>query len=115
MRDEPMETIQIQVSADLAELLRPHYDELPLILEWGLRCLEEAEPWCTTVPAEAPQREKVFTALHSTGILVQMDPVIAARYRSLADRPRRTPIHVPGKPLSEMIVEERDRRGTNSR
>jgi hypothetical protein len=99
------EIIQIPVSPELAQRLRPYQSELPRILEWGLRHVEvetEAEP--------APTRSDVLAALRSTGILVELDPVIAARYRAGLDQQRRIPVQVEGKPLSEMIIEERDSR-----
>lgn len=105
-----MDTIQIRVPTDLAERLRPYYDELPQILEWGLWYLEQVEPPRTTGPAEPPLRERVLAALRSTGIVVTLDPAIATRYRTHADRPRRTPIFVKGQSLSDVIIEERDRR-----
>jgi hypothetical protein len=105
------ETIQIQVSSELARRLRPYQRELPHILEWGLRRVEretEAES------APLPTRADVLAALRSTGILVELDPAIAARYRAGSDQPERTPVRVKGKPLSEMIIEERDRQWANS-
>jgi nucleotide-binding universal stress UspA family protein len=104
-----METIQIEVSSELARRLRPYQTELPRILEWGLRHVEVetgAEP--------APTRADVLAALRSTGILVELDPAIAARYRAGSDQQGRIPVQVEGKPLSEMIIEERDRQWTNS-
>lgn len=104
-----METIQIEVSSELARRLRPYQRELPRILEWGLRHVEvktETEP--------APTRADVLAALRSTGILVELDPAIAARYRAGLDQQGHIPVQVEGKPLSEMIIEERDRQWTNS-
>jgi hypothetical protein len=56
----------------------------------------------------------VLAALRSTGILVELDPTIAARYRASLDQQERTPVRVEGKPLSEMIIEERDQQWANS-
>jgi hypothetical protein len=107
-----METIQIEVSSELARRLRTYQRELPRILEWGLRRVEretEAES------APLPTRADVLAALRSTGILVELDPAIAVRYRAGSDQQEeRTPVRVKGKPLSEMIIEERDRQWTNS-
>lgn len=36
-----METIEVQVSSELAEQLRPNHGQLPQILELGLRYLEQ--------------------------------------------------------------------------
>ena len=95
------EVIQIQVPSDLARRLRLHQDDLPRILEQGLRSIEKVE-------AATASRKDVIAALRSTGILVELDPAIAARYRAASKR-RSTPVQVPGKPLSEIIIEERGR------
>ena len=104
------ETIQIQVPSELARRLSPYQSELPRILEWGLRHVERE------TEAESPPstREDVLAVLRSTGILVELEPAIAARYRAGSDQMRRTPVQVKGKPLSEMIIEERDRQWTDS-
>jgi hypothetical protein len=101
-----MEIIQIQVSSELARRLRPYQGELPRILEWGLRHVERETEIESAPP---PTRADVLAALRSTGILVELDPVIAARYRAGLDQQGCTPVRVEGKPLSEMIIEERGR------
>ncbi len=57
--------------------------------------------------AKSQKRRKVMEALRSTGLVVELDSTLAARYRANATRPRRTPVYVKGKPLSEVIVAER--------
>ena len=105
------ETIQIQVPSELARRLRPYQRELPRILEWGLRRVErETEAGAPS----SPTRTDVLAALRSTGILVELDPAIAARYRGGSNQQARIPVRVEGKPLSEMIIEERDRQWTDS-
>ncbi len=104
------EIIQIPVSAELAQRLRPYQSELPRILEWGLRHVERE----TETGLPSPTRADVLAALRSTGILVELDPAIAARYRAGSDQQGRIPVRVEGKPLSEMIIEERDRQWTDS-
>ena len=106
-----METIQIQVSSELARRLRPYMSELPRILEWGLRHVERETEAKSPPPLT---RADVLAALRSTGILVELDPAIAARYRPGSDRQRRTPVQVKGKPLSEIIIEERGRQWVDS-
>ena len=106
-----METIQIQVSSELARRLRPHQRELPRILEWGLRRVER-ETEAETAPP--PTRADVLAALRSTGILIELDPAIAARYRAGSNQQGRIPVRVEGKPLSEMIIEERDQQWANN-
>lgn len=106
-----METIQIQVPSELARRLRPYQGELPRILEWGLRHLErETEAKSLALPTRAD----VLAALRSTGILVELDPSIVARYRAGSDQQRSAPVWVKGKPLSEMIIEERSRQWADS-
>ena len=112
------ETIQVQVPSELARRLRPHYDDLPKILEWGLRCIEgEVEAGPIPPPSEpesAPDREQVLAALRSAGILVDLDPAIAVQYLASADQQHDTPVKVNGTPLSEMIVAERRQRWNDS-
>ena len=57
--------------------------------------------------AESQTRRRIAEALRSTGLVVELDSALAARYRANATEPRRTPIYVKGKPLSEVIVAER--------
>jgi hypothetical protein len=105
------ETIQIQVPSELAQRLHPYRGELLRILEWGLRHVERE------TEAEYPRpltRADVLAALRSTGILVELDPAIAARYQASPDQQGRTPVRVEGKPISEMIIEERNRQWTDN-
>jgi hypothetical protein len=106
-----METIQIQVSSELARRLHPYQSELPRILEWGLRHIERETEKVPTPPTRAD----VLATLRSTGILVELDPAIAARYRAGSDQQPRTPVRVKGKPLSEMVIEERNQQWASSR
>ena len=106
-----METIEIQVSSELARRLRPYMSKLPRILEWGLYHVERETEAESPPP---PTRADVLAALRSTGILVELDPVIAARYRPDSDWQRRTPVQVKGKPLSEIIIDERGRQWADS-
>ena len=111
VKQDPLETIQVRVSPELARRLRPYQSELPRILEWGLCRLERETD---AGPPTSTTREEILTVLRSTGILVELDPSIAARYRAGSDQRRCTPVQVQGKPLSEMIIEERNRRWNNS-
>jgi len=106
-----METIQLQISAEMAQRLRSHYDELPQILEWGLRRVERKSQslLSSTPPLKKQRREEVLAALKATGIVVVLDPELAARYLVDVAQESSLPVAVPGKPLSEMIIEERDR------
>jgi hypothetical protein len=106
------------VPLELARRLRLHSDDLPEILERGLRSIEgEAETGSTPPPSEpesTPDREQVLAALRSAGILVDLDPAIAVTYVTGADQQRHTPVKVDGTPLSEMIVAERRQRWNDS-
>jgi hypothetical protein len=55
----------------------------------------------------------VLAALRSTGLLVDLDPALAAEYMTDAEQRRHTPVQVAGKPLSEMIIAERRERWSN--
>lgn len=112
------ETIQVQVPTELARRLRLHSDDLPKILEWGLRCIEgEAEAGSTPPPSEpesTPDREQILAALRSAGLLVDLDPAIVVKYVASTEQKQHTPVKVDGTPLSEMIVAERRQRWNDS-
>ncbi len=91
-----METIQVQVSPNLAQRLRSHYHELPQILEWGLRHVEGEE-------------QQLVSALNQVGA-TGPDPEVVVQYLQEQATEQWTPIPSEGKPASEMIVEERDSR-----
>ena len=100
-----METIQIEISSELARRLRPYQSELPRILEWGLRRAEGKTEAESNTEARSLQ-ERIVAALRQAGA-VGTDPEKVAQY--LSERSW-TPVEVGGKPLSEMIVEERNSR-----
>jgi hypothetical protein len=112
------ETILVQVPLELARRLRLHHDDLPEILERGLRSIEgEAETGSTPAlnePESTPDREQVLATLRSAGILVDLDPTIAVKYGASAEQQQHTPVKVDGTPLSEMIVAERRQRWNDS-
>jgi hypothetical protein len=100
-----METIQVEVSPELAQRLRTHSSKLTQILEWGLHHIEaEGKPEAESTSLE---RQKTLDALRASGLMLELDPTLAARYQSGVDTSRRTPVYVKGKPLSEMIIAER--------
>jgi hypothetical protein len=104
-----METIQVNVPSELAQRLRPYQDEMPRILEYGLRYVEgkaEASP-AKKAELEAIAIRQIIAVLRQAGA-VGPDPEVTAQY--LAKRANRSwqPIVAGGKPASEMIVEERD-------
>ena len=59
------------------------------------------------IEAGAQERSKILEALRSTGLVVNLDSNLMARYQVDVERLRRTPVDVRGKPLSEIIVAER--------
>jgi len=66
-----MPTIQVQVSAELAERLRPYYHDLPQILEWGLHQVEQesgAPPNAQTMAERVAQRVRRLTTLESVHV-----------------------------------------------
>jgi len=94
-----MSSITIQVPQELAVRLQPYREKLPQILELGLTQLE-SEPQPTT-----DLRERTLRALASTGLI---QPLNLTHYiQRQPHRPRRTPLKIPGKPLSEIIIEQR--------
>ena len=103
-----MEIVQVEVSSDLVQRLRRYQSELLRILERGPHCIERQ----TQMRSSAlPTREGALAALRPTGMLVELDPALAARYQAGSDQLPATPVRVEGKPLSEMSIGERDRQG----
>ena len=105
-----METIQIQVSSELAQRLRPYQRELPRILEWGLRRVEretEAETGAESALEATALQKRVVAALRRAGA-IGPDPEEMAQYLAQRENRRWTPIQAGGKPASEMIIEERE-------
>lgn len=107
-----METIQIQVSSELARRLRPYQGELPRILEWGLRRVEREtgmETRTESTPEAMALQKRVVAALRQAGA-VGPDPEEVAQYLTQSENRHWTPIQADGKPASQMIIEERDSR-----
>jgi hypothetical protein len=100
-----METILVEVSPELAERLRTHSSQLTQILEWGLHYIEAEET--LEIKSASLERQKTPDALRASGLLLDLDRTLAARYQAGAETLRRTPVYVKGKPLSEIIVAER--------
>jgi hypothetical protein len=107
-----MEIIQVQVSSELAQRLRPYQSELPRILEWGLRHIEgeiEEKTGAELASETMALQTRVLAALRRAGA-VGPDPEEMAQYLAGSENQRWTPIQAGGKPASEMIIEERDSR-----
>jgi hypothetical protein len=94
-----MGTIQVQVPSELAQRLRLHYEELPQILEWGLRQLEQNQ-------AKAEQQQQIIAILWQAGATGPDADTVAQYLAEQAAAPW-TPIEAGGKPASEIIIEDR--------
>ena len=94
-----METIQIQVSSELAQQLRPHYDQLPQILELGLRHLKQQQ-----TAVEAYQRTMaVLQQVGASGPAIDT----VAQYLAEQEADPWQPIEAGGQPASETIIAAR--------
>jgi len=60
------------------------------------------------IPSALSERAKIEEILAASGLLVKLDASLAARYQGGVGRPRRTPVYVRGKPLSEVIATDRE-------
>ena len=54
-------------------------------------------------------RQRVQQALANASLLATLDPATVKRYTPLAETERLSPLKIGGKPISEIIVEERNR------
>lgn len=89
----------MQVPSELAQRLRPYYNQLPQILEWGLRHLEREK-------TETELQKQVVVALRQAGA-AGPGPETIAQYLAEQETSHWTPIQAGGKPASEIIIEER--------
>lgn len=96
-----MERILLQIPDDLIEAIRPHRNDLVQILRLGLGQLATAE-------TETP-RERTMRALRATGLVRPIAPGLVSRYAVNAETERRSPLHLSGVPLSEIVIEQRGR------
>jgi hypothetical protein len=97
-----METIKVQVSSELAEQLRPYSEQLPQILELGLRHLEQQQ-------AASEMQQQTLAVLRRVGA-TGPDLDTMTQYLAEQTASARRPIKAGGKPASEMIIEERTNR-----
>ena len=96
-----METIQVKVSSELAQQLRPYYRQLPQILEWGLRYLEQQQ-------TDPETQQQTLAVLRQVGAI---GPDLETMAHYLAEQAAGwQPIKVGGKPASQMILESRAKR-----
>jgi len=105
-----METIQITVSTQLARKLRPYTQDLPRVLEWGLRYAEEKSGTnlsAANTPEESAMQKLTIAALRQAGA-VGPEPEAIAAYLALNEDPAWVPIIAVGKPASEIVMEDRE-------
>jgi hypothetical protein len=112
-----METIQIEVSPELAQRLRPYQDELPDILERALRQVEqerERQAEARLSAEELALQRRISVALRQAGAR-GADPDAVTEYLDSRENQDWVPIQTNGMPASKMIVEERASRSWSSR
>lgn len=92
-----MTDLTISISDELMEKLRPHLTQLPRLLE---RVVVEAEQEVT--PKPLTERERIVRLLAEKGIK-PLDRNLLPK--GILNRPRQKPLVIPGKPVSEIIIE----------
>jgi hypothetical protein len=97
-----MQTITLEIPDELAERLKSHRDKIALILQIGLREVEVSKP----LKVETP-RERGLRVLREQGIASPLDESIVNKRVKYPKRTRQTPPKLAGKPLSEIIIEQR--------
>lgn len=92
-----MHAVQLELSDELATTLASHRDKLPVLLELGLQEWLRREQW------EHPAlRERLLQVLAASGKVEIPRP-----YTGEKPYVRHTPVPITGKPVSELIVEQR--------
>lgn len=69
--------------------------------------IEQLSVEATPVGQQDTEKRLLHEVLSSTGLLQPVSLDLIATYVSDSSAPRRSPIRVPGKPLSAVIVEQR--------
>lgn len=95
-----MTDLKISISDELMERLRPHLNELPRVLELGVERLEQS--------AESggnERRDRIIRLLVEQGLAKSLDKRLLPE--GVLDSPRREPLRIPGKPVSEIIIDQR--------
>ncbi len=98
-----METVQIQVSSDLARRLRSYQNDLPLVLERVLRQIEQEK----SIPhrtRESALQWRISAALRRAGVR-GADPDTVVRYLHSRENQEWEPIQAGGEPASELNTE----------
>lgn len=103
-----METIQIRVPSSLAQELLPYQSELPRVLEMGLRQLKKrkAEQIRKIGDEDRAALEQTISALQQAGA-IGPTPETVLQYVTASENRTWKPIVAPGRPASQMILDER--------
>ena len=93
-----MQTIQLQISDELAKQLAPYREQWTALLEAGLRA------WQQTAPANQgeSEAEQVRRVLAASGRVRVPKP-----YPGKKPYVRHTPVLITGQPVSEIVIEQR--------
>jgi len=93
-----MNAIELQIPEDMQQDLQPYRDHLRQLLELGLAEWKRKEKLVAD-----PEREQILNVLRATD-------GITLPGRTSGEKPRAhwTPITVQGRPLSEIVIEQRD-------
>ena len=98
-----MHHIALELPDDLYSQLRAKAACHGLALEqFILTQLQTASP-----PHPQPDQAQINAVLRSTGLVQSPDPDLITTYVTNPEVPRQGPIQVPGRPLSEVIIEQR--------
>ena len=107
-----MEIIKIPVSYELAQRLRCYENELPRLLELGLRVIKTKKTSSPETDGDEPellQQQRVIKALRQAGAIGPEAEEIA-QYLTKPEVKKRQPIRAGGKSTSTLIIEERNSR-----
>ena len=91
-----MYTIQLEIPDELAEKLAPYRDQLSELLELGL------QHWLERERQELELQESIFQVLAASGKVAV--PRACAGEKLY---PRHTPVPITGKPVSDVVIEQR--------
>jgi hypothetical protein len=103
-----METIQIRVPTSLARELLPYQNELPRVLEMGLRQFRKRKAAQVNEIGNEDRvaLEQTVSALQQAGA-IGPTPETVSQYVMSSENRAWKPIAAPGKPASQIIIEER--------
>ena len=96
-----MVEVTIPIPEELATELEQLRDRLPEILELGLRQLDIREQ-----PVSVKDLRRI---LAQQGLLAESEQIRTDHHAVDAAAERLSPLHIEGRPVSELIVEERNR------